>query len=148
MLFHIIFLPRCLQIDSLLFSFVILRGQQIRCYSLLNFHATTMKYYIPSKIIISDKLTDFQGGYVMTPNKSVFMGDPGSVLDVMSLYPSVMIAYNLCYSTVFLGDSSTREDIVRVDVTNERKHRFISKDVRGLEYYRVFYKMFGLVDRL
>ena len=138
MLFHIIFLPRCLQIDSLLFSFVILRGQQIRCYSLLNFHASRMKYYIPSKIIISDKLTDFQGGYVMTPNKSVFMGDPGSVLDVMSLYPSVMIAYNLCYSTVFLGDSST----------NERKHRFISKDVRGLEYYRVFYKMFGLVDRL
>lgn len=63
---------------------------------------------------------------VMEP-QSDFYTSPVVVLDFQSLYPSVMIAYNYCYST-FLG---------RVDLWN-------GQDKMGFGYYKRPQKLLGL----
>ena len=57
-------------------SYVLLRGQQIRCFSLISFHAAQHKYAVPDSIDCGLKSCDFEGGYVMTPRSEVFMDDP------------------------------------------------------------------------
>lgn len=116
-------------ISRIPFEYVLLRGQQIRCFSLISYHASHLKYSVPGKIT-TDKLTEFQGGFVMSPKKAVFMDDPISVLDVMSLYPSLIIAHNLCYSTVYLDKSIQSSQLTVVDISEERHHCFVKKDVR------------------
>ena len=66
----------------------------------------------------------------MEPKGAVFMDEPVAVLDVMSLYPSLIIAYNLCYSTVLLDTSYDSSEVQTVEISEERKHRFVQKDVR------------------
>ena len=112
-------------------SYVLLRGQQIRCFSLISFHAGQQKYAVPDKIDRKNDASVFEGGYVMTPQKEVFMNDPICVLDVMSLYPSIIIAYNLCYSTVHTATTDLpTEQITSVKISNERTHCFVKQETR------------------
>ena len=118
-------------ISRIPFHFVLLRGQQIRCFSLISYHAREMRYSVPDRINILDKATVFEGGYVMTPEKKVYMEDPVCVLDVMSLYPSLIIAYNLCYTTVCIGNESMKsEDITTVEINPGRINRFVKTNTR------------------
>ena len=41
----------------------------------------------------------YEGAVVIQPTKG-FYKDPVATLDFASLYPSIMIAHNLCYSTL------------------------------------------------
>lgn len=117
-------------ISRIPFDYVLMRGQQIRCFSLICYHAARNNYAVPEKIKIDDKATAFQGGFVMEPKSAVFMDDPVSVLDVMSLYPSLIIAYNLCYSTVVTAANDDSSPVETVEISEERKHRFVKKEVR------------------
>ena len=110
--------------------YVLLRGQQIRCFSLISFYASKEKYAVPDTIETGIKNFNFEGGYVMNPKKEVFMDEPICVLDVMSLYPSIIIAYNLCYSTIHRGTDTTQMDITTVQISNERTHRFVKQETR------------------
>ncbi|KAF9872196.1 DNA polymerase family B [Colletotrichum karsti] len=58
---------------------------------------------------------------VMEP-QSAFYNSPLLVLDFQSLYPSVMIAYNLCYST-FLGRIVNWRGINKMGFTEYRRHK-------------------------
>ena len=121
-------------ISRIPFQYVLLRGQQIRCFSLISFHARELKYSVPDKIELSDKRNEFEGGYVMTPEKKIYMDDPICVLDVMSLHPSLIIAYNLCYSTIVIDKkeptTGTEVDFHSVNISEGRIHRFVKSNVR------------------
>ena len=116
------------------FQYVLLRGQQIRCFSLISYHAREMKYSVPDKIELNNQRKDFEGGYVMNPEKKVYMSDPICVLDVMSLYPSLIIAYNLCYSTIVTtngtSDNVVDSDVTCVSIAEDREHRFVKSSKR------------------
>lgn len=87
---------------------LILRGQQHRVLTyLINFcleeeEAGQPKLLIPKndRIPTSDKKRDvqFEGATVVEPQKG-FYTEPVATIDFKSLYPSIMLAHNLCYST-------------------------------------------------
>lgn len=73
------------------------RGQQIRCLSQLYDRGSKMGYILnkrPSPDIY------FNGGFVFNVVPGIY--DGVMVEDFASLYPSIMIAYNICYSTLLL----------------------------------------------
>ena len=85
------------------FFSVLSRGSQYRVESLLVRLAHTQNYVMmsPSKEQVANQPAMEALPLVMEP-ESRFYPDPVVVLDFQSLYPSCMMAYNICYST-FLG---------------------------------------------
>lgn len=105
---------------------LLLRGQQKRIYSfLLSFCYNIMKngepyYLIPYNLFIKNEnyagnrksnagrtSSQFKGATVVEPNRGYYT-NPVSTLDFASLYPSIMLAHNLCYSTLMRPDIRRR----------------------------------------
>lgn len=70
------------------------RGQQIRCLSQL-FEAAWNSGYYMNKMPVSE--IPFEGGKVQDPIPGLH--DNVMVIDFASLYPSIIQAYNICYTT-------------------------------------------------
>lgn len=90
-------------------NFILTRGQQIKVASQIHRNALMQGYVIPNeKIKIKTNLDGenekgFEGAYVLDPITS-FYREPIVTLDFASLYPSIMIAHNLCYTTLIPGE--------------------------------------------
>jgi DNA polymerase delta subunit 1 len=105
-------------------DFLLVRGQQIRCLSLIARKAKTMGYLINDTQqhgrFGDDAGGDdipFVGATVLEPSVGAYMDEVVSVLDFASLYPSIMMAHCLCPTTL---------------VADERWAA-----VEGVEYFRV-----------
>lgn len=79
-------------------SFLITRGQGIRVMSQLYRRTGERNFLIPTAKKSADG-EKFQGATVLEPIRG-FYTDPVSVMDFASLYPTIMRAHNLCYSTL------------------------------------------------
>ena len=66
---------------------------------------------------------ELKGGAVLVPEKGLV--EDVVILDYKSLYPTIMMAHNLCYSTVVLADSPGADDII----TAPSGGRFVSPEV-------------------
>ena len=77
------------------------RGQQIKVLSQLYRNSKRFDMVIPVMKSFSKKPGEvgYQGAYVLDP-KCGFYQNPVATLDFASLYPSIMIAHNLCYSSL------------------------------------------------
>ena len=72
------------------------RGQQIKTLSnVLRYKSHTQ--YVPT--VSEEQNADFTSGGYVAPPKRGFYDVPIGTLDFQSLYPSIMVAYNLCYCT-------------------------------------------------
>ncbi|RWA14021.1 hypothetical protein EKO27_g1078 [Xylaria grammica] len=80
------------------FSFLLSRGQQIKFMSQLFRKALEQKLVIPN---MSAEGTDdqYEGATVIEPTRGYY-DVPIATLDFASLYPSIMQAHNLCYTTL------------------------------------------------
>ncbi|CAI6100323.1 hypothetical protein V2G26_008336 [Clonostachys chloroleuca] len=80
------------------FNFLLSRGQQIKFVSQLFRKALEQKLVIPN---IQSKGTDeqYEGATVIEPIRAYY-DVPIATLDFASLYPSIMQAHNLCYTTL------------------------------------------------
>ena len=90
-------------------SYLLTRGQQIKVMSQLYRKVRPMGLLLP---VQARKQTDgdkFEGATVIDPIKG-FYKDPIATLDFASLYPSIMMAHNLCYSTLV-----RRSDVAKLD---------------------------------
>ncbi|CCW66256.1 unnamed protein product [Phytomonas sp. Hart1] len=75
------------------------RGQQIKIFSMLLRKAGKRNLVIPSMDYDNGNDRGYEGATVIEPVKG-FYNCPVATLDFASLYPSIMIAHNLCYSTL------------------------------------------------
>lgn len=92
-------------------SWLITRGQQIQVFSLLARTAELNQFVIPTidryrrqnqdNDVISEKRTTkgYQGATVLSAKRGAYF-DPVTGLDFKSLYPTIMIDWNLCYTTL------------------------------------------------
>ena len=84
------------------FSYLITRGQQIKVMSQLYRKCRKEGLLIPTAARKAQEGDKFEGATVIEPKKG-FYREPVATLDFASLYPSIMMAHNLCYSTLVKG---------------------------------------------
>lgn len=84
-------------------SFLSERGQQIKVFSQMAFKAREMNFIIPTIKSPKNLGVDdgYQGATVLEAQTGAYYA-PITALDFASLYPSIMCAENLCYSTLVM----------------------------------------------
>lgn len=78
-------------------NFLSERGQQIKVFSQLAYTARELGFMIPT-LKRNNEPTSYQGATVLEAQTGAYY-EPITALDFASLYPSIMCAHNLCYST-------------------------------------------------
>ncbi|EKM50426.1 uncharacterized protein PHACADRAFT_104509 [Phanerochaete carnosa HHB-10118-sp] len=80
------------------FNYLLSRGQSIKVLSQLFRKANEEEYVVPA---LRGEGTDeqYEGATVIEPHKGYYKA-PIATLDFASLYPSIMMAHNLCYTTL------------------------------------------------
>jgi DNA polymerase delta subunit 1 len=87
--------------------YLLTRGQQIKVISQLLRKAKEQNLLIPAmKVDVGD---EFEGATVIEPIRGYY-DVPISTLDFSSLYPSIMIAHNLCYTTLLRNKDNYSPD--------------------------------------
>lgn len=99
-------------------SYLISRGQQIKVFSMILRKCRNEKLLVPTLnkgrgAASSD--VGYEGATVLEPIKSYYEV-PIATLDFASLYPSIMQAYNLCYSTLV-----SPSDVAKLDSNQYKK---------------------------
>jgi DNA polymerase delta subunit 1 len=93
------------------FNYLLSRGQQVKVVSQLYRSAGEAQYVIPAlKVEGSDE--QYEGATVIEPTKGYY-DVPIATLDFASLYPSIMQAHNLCYTTLL--DKATIDRLAMVE---------------------------------
>lgn len=108
-------------------SMLLSRGQQIKVISMLYRKACTMDFIVPSYESSKSGTDDaYQGATVIEPKKG-FYKVPIATLDFSSLYPSIMISHNICYSTLifpaYYKKTGTPSDRNRKFTLDEEEHK-------------------------
>ncbi|KAL5355852.1 DNA polymerase family B-domain-containing protein [Aspergillus floccosus] len=84
------------------FNFLLSRGQQVKFISQLFRKALEQQLVIPNRK--SNEEQDYEGATVIEPVRGYY-GVPIATLDFASLYPSIIQAHNLCYTTLLQKNS-------------------------------------------
>eukprot|EP00452_MALV-II_sp_L67-6_P000218 gene218-46_t len=79
-------------------NFLLNRGQSIKVFCQILRKAKASNYIVPARKI-EENSGQFEGATVLEP-KTDFYNKPIATLDFASLYPSIMMAHNLCYCTL------------------------------------------------
>lgn len=80
-------------------SYLLERGQAVKVQTQLLQEARRRGFVLPSQRPGTGEETSFEGATVLDPSTG-FYRCPVAVLDFASLYPSIMMAHNICYSTM------------------------------------------------
>lgn len=93
------------------FNYLLSRGQSIKVLSQLFRKANEEGYVVPS---VKSEGTDeqYEGATVIEPKKGYY-DVPIATLDFSSLYPSIMMAHNLCYTTLLDKATIDRLNLVK-----------------------------------
>lgn len=87
-------------------SYLLTRGQQIKVVSQLLRKAVEQNLVLPVHKGAGED--EYEGATVIEPRKGYY-SQPIATLDFSSLYPSIMMAHNLCYTTLLASPSKAQE---------------------------------------
>ncbi|KAH6626446.1 DNA polymerase family B-domain-containing protein [Chaetomium sp. MPI-SDFR-AT-0129] len=93
------------------FNFLLARGQQVKFLSQLYRKALEQKLVIPNMQMESSE-EQYEGATVIEPIRNYY-DVPIATLDFASLYPSIMQAHNLCYTTLIKKRDIERYNLVK-----------------------------------
>eukprot|EP00917_Polyrhabdina_sp_WS-2016_P024989 GHVP01053924.1.p1 GENE.GHVP01053924.1~~GHVP01053924.1.p1 ORF type:complete len:1002 (+),score=148.80 GHVP01053924.1:260-3007(+) len=96
------------RVTGIPFEFILGRGQQIRVLSKL-LRLSKKKFFFMPDMRNESLDGEFEGATVIEPKKG-FYNIPITTLDFVSLYPSIIISNNLCYST-YIPELSTVKNL-------------------------------------
>lgn len=82
-------------------TYLVERGQQIKVFSQLTKKAREMGYLVPTLSWGEGMVDGYEGATVLEAQKGAYY-TPITALDFEALYPSIMMAHNLCYSTLIM----------------------------------------------
>lgn len=108
---------------------IISGGQQIKVFSMILRKCRQVNLLVPTHSKSGVGADDtYEGATVLDPIKG-FYQDPIATLDFASLYPSIMQAWNLCYSTLV---SNAEKKILdpKEYTTSDNGHTFVKSDVK------------------
>ncbi|KAG5035881.1 hypothetical protein JHK87_010791 [Glycine soja] len=91
-------------------SFLLSRGQSIKVLSQLLRKARQKNLVIPNAKQAGSEQGTFEGATVLEA-RAGFYEKPIATLDFASLYPSIMMAYNLCYCTLVIPEDARKLNI-------------------------------------
>ncbi|KAI9256205.1 DNA polymerase family B-domain-containing protein [Sporodiniella umbellata] len=99
------------RVTGIPFNYILVRGQQIKVVSQLYRRALEQDLVIP---VIKSEVSDeaYEGATVIEPERGYY-DVPIATLDFTSLYPSIMQAHNLCYTTLLNKDDVDRLKLVK-----------------------------------
>lgn len=103
------------------FRYLIEKGQQIKVFSQLVKRTRKAGFLIPHLKYTKNDTAKFKGAYVLDPVVGAHF-DPVATLDFASLYPTIMMAHNFCYSSIVLDK------------------QYLGLEAAGVEYHRVKWK--------
>jgi len=111
-------------------EWLLFRGQQCKIFSLIIKESMETGYIIPvyEKKEIDNK---FQGATVVTPKIGLHY-DAVAGLDFASLYPSIMMAYNMCYSTFIES-----KEMMKYVVDNNIPYKKIEWDDNSFSFVQI-----------
>lgn len=89
------------QVCNTLLTDISNRGQQIKTFNLIARYCYNDGYVMNFRDVGWDPNADYEGATVLPP-KPGYYTTPVSTLDFASLYPSIMQAFNLCFSSIVL----------------------------------------------
>lgn len=89
-------------------GYLLTRGQQIKVISQILREAKKCSYVLPTIPITSGE--EFEGATVLEPMTGYY-NTPIATLDFASLYPSIIIAHNLCYTTLLSQSALQRYNL-------------------------------------
>ncbi len=124
-------------------SWLSIRGQQCRVFSLIVKNAKSNNFLVPDSLgyELSENERKYEGALVMEPKIGSHF-DPVCCMDFASLYPSIMRAYNLDLSTIMLGKNIIIPDDVRTETitwtekdNTEKSYTFVqstNEETRGI----------------
>ena len=102
--------------------FLVERGQQIKVFSQLTKKALESGFKVPALEYGSTPEQGYEGATVLDAEKGAYY-TPITALDFASLYPSIMMAHNLCYSTLVM-DTHKYGNISGIEYEQFGEHRF------------------------
>ena len=87
------------------FDWLLLRGQQCKVFSQIVYEARKRDFVVPVFEYgdTAEEEEKYKGATVLHANTGAYF-EPVAGLDFKSLYPSIMIAYNMCHSTIVIDD--------------------------------------------
>lgn len=104
------------RVTGIPFNYLLARGQQVKVVSQLLRKAAQEGYVMPAmQVDTSGDQEQYEGATVIEPQKGYY-DDPIATLDFASLYPSIMMAHNLCYTTLLdpaMVGQMAPEDFIR-----------------------------------
>jgi DNA polymerase delta subunit 1 len=84
-------------------SFLVERGQQIKVFSQLTKKARELGFMVPTIRYGAIPVEQYEGATVLEAQGGAYY-TPITALDFEGLYPSIMMAHNLCYSTFVMDE--------------------------------------------
>ncbi|KAF5289112.1 hypothetical protein FQA39_LY15214 [Lamprigera yunnana] len=105
------------------------KGEQVKVVAQLLRHSREAGYFMPTHQY-TPSTDQYEGATVIEPVRGYYT-DPIATLDFSSLYPSIMIAHNLCYSTLLRPHMKDKLGLLPDDITNTpSQNMFVKSSIR------------------